>query len=1002
MAKVALLIGISEYEPGLAPLPKAVNDVEAMQRVLVNPEMGDFAPGDITVLKNPQRQEMEKEIYNLYANRQKDDLVLLYFSGHGVTVDNGDFYFSTRQTEKNQNKLLPFTAVAATSVHSWMSQSKSKRQVLILDCCFSGAFAKGLTAKDIGNIHLQQQLGGEGRAILTASTSTQYAFESDDLDLSIYTHYLVEGIEKGVADKDNDGLIAVDELHDYAKSKVQEASPAMTPEFYPFKDGYRIFLAKSPKDDPKLKYRKEVERRIYRGDFSIPARRLLNSLRNQLKLDSHIADAIEAEVKQPYLEYQRKLKEYEDTLIATIEDEPNLSERTLNDLRDYQQDLGLRDEDVAPINQEFSIAINNEHPLSDIDSSRLNSSQQPPQPKEEDTVLNNNKPTYIIEDTLSSLSLTGWNKVRNNFVLDLKRLRSFSEKLNLQQSLLFIDEVIARIENYTFWIAVVGEIKRGKSTFINALLGQEILPLDIEPCSATLTRVTYGLDSYVEVEFKDGHQEKIEIEKLSEYVTQLTPEAEATAANVKEAVVYYPAKYCRNNVDIIYTPSLDDDSSMVTVTLSVLPKVDVAIMVIMAQVPFSEVERDFLQNKLLTSDLGRIIFVVNGIDRCNRTEDADKVIAIVQKRIEKCVLERAAQQWGKDSTEYEVYRKKIGKPKVFGLSASQALKAKINNDDELLAKSRFTEFEQALEEFLPKERDAITLQVSLNLAIASSAEILSVINIQENALNMKLEEFERAYGTSIKEISEIRQRRKEEMQLIDQAAENIKLNVRPLLNKLEDDLKQTAIQAIDSTKITPEELSNKKVLTKKLGDKVSSSLRNSVQKLVDKIQSEFEAASNCQKNSIEETIADVDSFAKVIISIDSLVMRIAVISSFIVDGWLTKLVFGSESVNAFKENYKGVVLKEIEKQLKLDPINKKLEDYISACFEHLKQTLSQEVEALLDNTQNTLIELNHKRQRNEVLTEAERKELAEIRAETEIILGSAERRSKELAEIMSF
>ncbi|MBW4641414.1 MAG: dynamin family protein [Goleter apudmare HA4340-LM2] len=608
----------------------------------------------------------------------------------------------------------------------------------------------------------------------------------------------------------------------------------------------------------------------------------------------------------------------------------------------------------------------------------------------------------MIEDTLSSLSLTGWNKVRNNFVLDLKRLRSFSEKLNLQQSLLFIDEVIARIENYTFWIAVVGEIKRGKSTFINALLGQEILPLDIEPCSATLTRVTYGLDSYVEVEFKDGHQEKIEIEKLSEYVTQLTPEAEATAANVKEAVVYYPAKYCRNNVDIIYTPSLDDDSSMVTVTLSVLPKVDVAIMVIMAQVPFSEVERDFLQNKLLTSDLGRIIFVVNGIDRCNRTEDADKVIAIVQKRIEKCVLERAAQQWGKDSTEYEVYRKKIGKPKVFGLSASQALKAKINNDDELLAKSRFTEFEQALEEFLPKERDAITLQVSLNLAIASSAEILSVINIQENALNMKLEEFERAYGTSIKEISEIRQRRKEEMQLIDQAAENIKLNVRPLLNKLEDDLKQTAIQAIDSTKITPEELSNKKVLTKKLGDKVSSSLRNSVQKLVDKIQSEFEAASNCQKNSIEETIADVDSFAKVIISIDSLVMRIAVISSFIVDGWLTKLVFGSESVNAFKENYKGVVLKEIEKQLKLDPINKKLEDYISACFEHLKQTLSQEVEALLDNTQNTLIELNHKRQRNEVLTEAERKELAEIRAETEIILGSAERRSKELAEIMSF
>ncbi|ALF55774.1 sulfatase-modifying factor protein [Nostoc piscinale CENA21] len=352
MAKVALLIGISEYhEPTLAPLPKAVEDVEAMRRVLENPEMGGF--DDVTVLKNPKRQELEREIYNLYANRQKDDLVLLYFSGHGVTVENGDFYFSTCETQKNQNKLLPFTAVAATSVHRWMNESKSKRRVVILDCCFSGAFAKGLTAKDSGTIDLQQQLGGEGTAILTASTSTQYAFASDELDLSIYTQYLVEGIEKGAADKDGDGLIAVDELHDYAKTKVQEASPLMTPEFYPFKDGYRIFLAKSPKDDPKLKYRKEVERRINQGKFTIPARRLLKSLRLQLQLDADVADAIEAEVKKPYLEYQRKLEEYEATLVETVESEPTLSERTLNDLRDYQQHLGLRDEDVAPIEQKI-------------------------------------------------------------------------------------------------------------------------------------------------------------------------------------------------------------------------------------------------------------------------------------------------------------------------------------------------------------------------------------------------------------------------------------------------------------------------------------------------------------------------------------------------------------------------------------------------------------------------------------------------------------------------
>src|SRR6056297_3445267 len=98
MAKIALLIGISEYEAGLASLPQAEKDVEAMQRVLVNSEMGGFAPEDVTVLKNPQRPEMATAIDKLYANHHKDDLVLFYFSGHGVTDESGDFYFSTRQT----------------------------------------------------------------------------------------------------------------------------------------------------------------------------------------------------------------------------------------------------------------------------------------------------------------------------------------------------------------------------------------------------------------------------------------------------------------------------------------------------------------------------------------------------------------------------------------------------------------------------------------------------------------------------------------------------------------------------------------------------------------------------------------------------------------------------------------------------------------------------------------------------------------------------------------
>ncbi|BAY30556.1 GUN4 domain-containing protein [Nostoc carneum NIES-2107] len=349
MAKFALLIGVSEYEPGLQPLPSAVKDVEAMQRILLHPEIGGF--DDAIVLKNSQRQEIEVAIFNLFANRKKEDLLLLYFSGHGIVTENNEFFLSTRSTNTYQGKLIPPTAVAATYIHQQMQQSRSRHQVIILDCCYSGAFTKGLHAKDTGTVNIINQLGGEGRAILTASNSTQYAFEQEGFDLSLYTHFLVEGIEKGIADQDNDGWISVEELHDFVSYKVKETSPAMTPEFYPVKEGYKILLAKSPKDDPKLKYRKEVEKKAYQGKFTIPARRQLNALRPLLGLTAPDAEAIEAEVLQPYLEYKHKLQEYEQTLQESLQAENPLSQRALDDLKDYQLFLGLRDEDIEPIHK---------------------------------------------------------------------------------------------------------------------------------------------------------------------------------------------------------------------------------------------------------------------------------------------------------------------------------------------------------------------------------------------------------------------------------------------------------------------------------------------------------------------------------------------------------------------------------------------------------------------------------------------------------------------------
>jgi uncharacterized caspase-like protein len=237
MGKVALLIGVAKYEnTGLHPLPSAIKDVESMQRVLENPELGNF--NLVTTLLNPQRQEMEDAIYELFANRQKEDLLLFYFSGHGLKDEAGKFYMSTSITRKNNGRLVKHTAIAASFLQENIYESRSRRIVVILDSSFSGAIAQGV------NISRTEM------AFLTSSASTQFSYEQEGLEESIYTHYLVEGIETGAADHDGDGWITLYGLHEYVSNKVQEVSPAITPKFYPVGEGYKIAVAKAPISNP--------------------------------------------------------------------------------------------------------------------------------------------------------------------------------------------------------------------------------------------------------------------------------------------------------------------------------------------------------------------------------------------------------------------------------------------------------------------------------------------------------------------------------------------------------------------------------------------------------------------------------------------------------------------------------------------------------------------------------------------------------------------------------
>jgi uncharacterized caspase-like protein len=366
MAKVALLIGVSDYQTGFQPLPAATKDVEAVQKVLQHSQIGSFAATDIITLLNPDPQQMREMLVTLFRERQKGDLLLLYFSGHGTTDDRGTFYLTCAQTRPD---LLEATAIPADFVHQLMENSRCKQQIVVLDCCFSGAFARGMGVKG-ATVNLAAQLGGQGRAVLTSSSATEYSFEQKEADLSVYTRYWVEGLETGAADADSDGWISVDELHNYTCRKVRESAPAMQPRIYAAEEGYNIVLAKAPVGDPPLEYRKEVERLAQerKGRFSPILIAALEETRQRLALPVETAQAIQDEVLRPYQELQNKLQQYEQTVNSALQSPGGLSQTMRDDLSYLQQTLGLRDTDVISINSRIPRPIRRPQLIQEINN----------------------------------------------------------------------------------------------------------------------------------------------------------------------------------------------------------------------------------------------------------------------------------------------------------------------------------------------------------------------------------------------------------------------------------------------------------------------------------------------------------------------------------------------------------------------------------------------------------------------------------------------------------
>jgi EAL domain-containing protein (putative c-di-GMP-specific phosphodiesterase class I) len=209
MSKFAVIIGVTDCHADLQPIPSAQCNAEAIQRILQDSTIGDF--DHIELQLNPELGTMQRSIGKVLAQCQAEDLALLYFSGHALSTTDGELYFAARDTEP----AIFETAIPAQFIQKALDRCRAKRQIVILDCCFSDMFAELWQVNGSNHRELQQQLGAEGRIILMASSFDRRLWNDADA-LSAYTQVLVEGIESGKVDRLGHGEIRIRDLHDYA------------------------------------------------------------------------------------------------------------------------------------------------------------------------------------------------------------------------------------------------------------------------------------------------------------------------------------------------------------------------------------------------------------------------------------------------------------------------------------------------------------------------------------------------------------------------------------------------------------------------------------------------------------------------------------------------------------------------------------------------------------------------------------------------------------------
>lgn len=363
-------------------------------------------------------------------------------------------------------------------------------------------------------------------------------------------------------------------------------------------------------------------------------------------------------------------------------------------------------------------------------------------------------------------------------------------------------ELVKKLDEERFVVAVLGEFKRGKSTFINALVGAELLPMGAVPLTSVVTSVVGGANPRAEVAYRDGTRTEIDPRDLFRYVTE--KHNPGNVLGVDQVVVEHPVAGLSEGVELVDTPGVGSIHGHNTeTTRSFLSRVDVAIFVTSAEQPVSEAERAFL--KEVRSEAERMFFVLNKVDLLD-PDDAAEVLEFTRRVLTEAVGRQV---------------------EVYPISARKALQAKTSKDGRLLEESGLALFERDFRDYLTAEKDLTLLASVAASAQAAATDEINALLVEEQSLRLPVDELNRRLA-ALEEVhaAAVRSRRDLDALLAMETAQ--------LLSVVEEDLRELRRRETERLLAYARELIEAHPNPRSAADEVDGEVKAALQGAVDR------------------------------------------------------------------------------------------------------------------------------------------------------------------------